>query len=934
MAKIFTTPRVRLKQTSLGVVSLAALSAAMGAAPAAAQSSTVQSSQAVKFSVDAQALDRTIREIGEQSGAQIVLYTEDTKGMRASRLEGDYTVEQALDVVLKDTNLEYRRVNDRTIAVAPSVRFAFADAGDDFREDALVRVSQILSEDASDQSSDSDERGSTTLEIDTIVVTGTNIKGVENPTVPVTSFSRDEILNSGRTSLADFTRLIPQNLGLTTPIGSFNPGASQFDVSNGLEGTAVDLRGLGPGSTVTLLNGRRVASSSGDGFVDIGAIPTSIIDSVHVLADGASPIYGADAVGGVFNIVTRQDFEGVELNVRGGSVTNGGKRDYQASATAGVNWESGSGVLSVSHENEGKLLFSERDYLGDASRPIFVSGTSVPDQLKTSVYASANQQVTDKLKFQVDGVFTVRDSFLRNVFDNEPYEVNVKSTFISSRLEYELTDGLFVEAFGDYSVNDGETESRNSIFTSYIDKLWVGELRLGGELFSIAGRDISGALGAQFRQEGFDRTRTRTGVEGPSSFDVASDRHSYAFYGEALVPVATLENRIPLVRRLELSLAARYEEYKDLGGDLTPKIGVYWETLPGLSFRGGYSQSFRAPTQDELFGTKSIIFTGWDNPGLGPDAADPRLQNGLVYGAGLDGSNPDLETEQADVWNIGIDAEPEFIQGLSFGVTYFNINYKNRVFDVSPFRVAGVSSFGFPPFPEFRPLLDVSPDPAEIQGYLDDPDIFVSNSFRFVEVERGDPTLITPVAEDVVVLARGGFQNTSVSTVRGLDFYLDYGFDAPVGEVDFSLNGTYLIDNLFKLSDVAEEVDRLDLVYRPLDLRLRATAAWSHNGFTALGSVNFAGSYFDDVNEPELDDGGNVIPRPVDSWTTVDVGVSYDFGAAGFDGFLNGMRVALNVTNVFDQDPPRVANERGFNYDTANADPLGRYVSASLTKAF
>ncbi|MEQ8936596.1 MAG: TonB-dependent receptor plug domain-containing protein, partial [Amphiplicatus sp.] len=184
---------------------------------------------------------------------------------------------------------------------------------------------------AQDEDDESDEKKK-----DEIVVTGTNIRGVENPTVPVISFSREDIDLSGATNLEQFSRIIPQNLATQSSETLF--GGNDSTRIRQLNVTGFDLRGLGAGATLTLINGRRTANSGGAGFVDISAIPFAAIQSIDVLTDGASAIYGADAVAGVVNILTRRDFEGVDITASVAGVTEGNKRDYDVAVTGGHNW--------------------------------------------------------------------------------------------------------------------------------------------------------------------------------------------------------------------------------------------------------------------------------------------------------------------------------------------------------------------------------------------------------------------------------------------------------------------------------------------------------------------------------------------------------------------------------------------------------------------
>ena len=136
-----------------------------------------------------------------------------------------------------------------------------------------------------------------------IIVTGSRIRGARNPS-PLIEVGREAMKDSGRTTVADVIRSIPQNFG-----GGQNPGLG-FNVpqSSGADvggGSSVNLRGLGSDATLTLLDGRRLAYSAALQSVDISAIPFGAIERIEIVPDGASTIYGSDAVAGVVNVILR-----------------------------------------------------------------------------------------------------------------------------------------------------------------------------------------------------------------------------------------------------------------------------------------------------------------------------------------------------------------------------------------------------------------------------------------------------------------------------------------------------------------------------------------------------------------------------------------------------------------------------------------------------
>lgn len=162
--------------------------------------------------------------------------------------------------------------------------------------------------------------------LDAVTVTGTNLRGVDLAEAqPVQVIDAVKIERLGLASIGDVLKLISETGGGTGNFSTATSGALQADSPAGMAGAS--LRGLGAGSTLTLVNGRRVAASSfsngvrSENFVDINAIPMAAVERIEVLSAGASAIYGADAVAGVINVVLRQSFDGVRTAVSVGDST-------------------------------------------------------------------------------------------------------------------------------------------------------------------------------------------------------------------------------------------------------------------------------------------------------------------------------------------------------------------------------------------------------------------------------------------------------------------------------------------------------------------------------------------------------------------------------------------------------------------------------------
>lgn len=177
-----------------------------------------------------------------------------------------------------------------------------------------------------------------------IIVTGSHIRGGVSAGSALQIIDRKDIDLSGLGTAAQVLHSLPQNFrgGINEEV---REGAEVF--TNRFSGATVNLRGLDSDATLVLLNGHRLPSGGlRGGFTDISVIPLAAIERVEVLTDGASAVYGADAVAGVVNFVLKSDYEAIESRARYGSVTEGSLDDYQLSQSIGRRWQNG-GILAA-----------------------------------------------------------------------------------------------------------------------------------------------------------------------------------------------------------------------------------------------------------------------------------------------------------------------------------------------------------------------------------------------------------------------------------------------------------------------------------------------------------------------------------------------------------------------------------------------------------
>lgn len=204
--------------------------------------------------------------------------------------------------------------------------------------------------------------------VERIEVTGSRIKRNDlEGASPVSVISRDDIAKSGFSNLQQIMERNP-----ATGVGTFSTrGNSQDSTANG--GAAISLRGFGSDATLVLINGRRVSTSAfaeniANSFVDINSIPVAAIERVEILKDGASAVYGSDAVAGVVNIILRKDYEGAEVSLSHGGTTGPSYDETAASFVWGAQTDTASATLILDYFKNTSITGAEMGRFGTANQ--------------------------------------------------------------------------------------------------------------------------------------------------------------------------------------------------------------------------------------------------------------------------------------------------------------------------------------------------------------------------------------------------------------------------------------------------------------------------------------------------------------------------------------------------------------------------------------
>lgn len=208
-------------------------------------------------------------------------------------------------------------------------------------------------------------------QVEAVVVTGSRIRRTDfNSPDPIQVISAEQAQLRGTVDTSEILQTA------TTASGSYqiNNQLSGYVTTGGPGGNSVSLRGLGANRTLVLLNGRRAGPAGTGGTVgpfDLNVIPSSIVDHVEVLKSGASSVYGSDAVAGVVNIITKKNFDGLELNAYGTAPFHKGGEVYRLNAAAGKNFDRGYINGAVDYYRQEPLRNRQRSYTACAQDYLF-----------------------------------------------------------------------------------------------------------------------------------------------------------------------------------------------------------------------------------------------------------------------------------------------------------------------------------------------------------------------------------------------------------------------------------------------------------------------------------------------------------------------------------------------------------------------------------
>lgn len=973
-------------------------STAGGTQPRPAEVESHDDTGFTRFAIDASSLSGALLQFSRQSGQPIVFSDRMTRHLPAAPLIGGYGPREALDTLLEGSGLAWELIDGRIIAVYR------LDCGRDPCDSPRQTVSR----------NPVYEPGIEETYVYGSRLTGSRIRRTNyTGTAPVDVFRAPDIELSGAQSLGELLKFVPAVVGNSTSTA----------IANGGDGTAsVTLRGLPASNTLILINGRRVANDGLAGeSVDLNSIPPAAVERVEILKDGASAIYGSDAIAGVVNVIMKQDFRGLlaetfygladqgDLETRtntlqyGTGLPNGSlflsasvydqepifSRDRAVSASADTRAIGGTDLRSSATPNARvtlpggpALIATGNGYRPAGPEDLFdyqAFTTAVVPMERASLYGNITydftEQVTGLLEFtylETDATATLAPTPVFTAF--EQTDLTVSADNIYNPFGRDITDvrrrlvefperrqrnesqvtRFVASAEGLYDVwnwDVGYTWSRSEATQvtqnlvradrlqralgpaagcrgatidgcTPVDLLGpagsispdqVGYIRADGEVsgyteLSSLSLNVSNALlhlptgrgdvafGVEYRQESTDKRPdtllANTATLGATNFEATRGRRKITeFYVESMLPVwrSTAE-----AVALHIEGALRHSNYSDFGDSTNPKLGLLLQLGPNLLLRAGYARGFRAPSLNELYEGEAEEQSFIDDPCTRPGnaatlpgcngQADPSRNQFLT----VQGGNPALEPETSNGYSAGFVWSPEALESLRLSVDLFQVEQEDVVSSSAQFIVRQNAMFGS--FSE-----DVTRD------------------------EMGN-----------LVLVRATNINVGQRLVRGADLGLTYHFPRDRwGQFSLSGNATYLKDYLARTDAAAPEIDFTgtfrDEASEGLggipEWKWQMGLRWHKNRWRASADLHH-------VSAMEELLPGTDLTRTIDSWTVMDMQLSYTFNV------LEGLRVSLGVDNAFDEEAPLAASAFNDNIDGRSHELKGRYWYTRLSQRF
>lgn len=813
------------------------------------------------FHLPSQPLGEALLAIGKATNTEILFRPQDVEGVTAPAIDGHYSVEQAVRSAIGNAGLT-PEIKDGSI---------------------FIRGRSTISGTDPQQTTD-------------IVVTGTRIQG-GSVASPVIQLSQQRMRDEGLQSLSDVLRSIPQNFaGGQMPGIGLNASGSSDETG----GASLNLRGIGADATLTLLDGHRLPYSGDSQAIDISSIPFLAVDRIEIVPDGASALYGSDAVAGVGNIILKRDYVGLTASSDWGGSTDGGDNSQRYALLAGTRWRNGSVTAAYEYARNTPILAEDRSYTRDLNPGAWL----YPAQHHNNASIVLRQDIADNLTFTADAIYDARASEQRYAIDQrgqyllDGIDRTIKdhAFTITPSLKWHVSPAWSIELSGSY----GQDHSR-LVQNQYFDNAAIyttricfcnasssAELSASGPIFSLPGGDVDVAFGGGYRDNSFHQT----------NFEIDVSQKTYYGYGEIDLPFVSPAMDIRWIRKLLATAAIRYERYPGIDDVLIPKFGLIYSPSADLDIKGSWGKSFKAPTlYQRYYAANTGLYTAQMLGGTGYPATATVLET--------DGGNPDLKPERATTWSATVSLHPVAVPGLHVEATGFGIVYRDRVITPIGYLTLALSD------PIYADLVQYDPSDADKASTVAAG--LAAGGFVNATSAPYDPA-------NVVAIVRNNNVNAARQSIHGVDVSIDYSWRMSArSSLLLTANGTYL-DSDQKRSALQPVLPLAGTIFNPPHFRGRAGVTFKNDNVTLSSFLTYVGGVRDVrySSEPHV--------RSMTSWD-----LSAHYRLPDFK-FARAAEIGVGIDNVTNAKPGTIAITGAYQtaYDTTNYSPFGRAITGSL----
>jgi iron complex outermembrane receptor protein len=426
-------------------------------------------------------------------------------------------------------------------------------------------------------------------------------------------------------------------------------------------------------------------------------------------------------------------------------------------------------------------------------------------------------------------------------------------------------------------------------------------VKFDGPLFDLPAGTVRMAVGGEVHHDemAYYENRNNSTPDNSTIFHIDNSsakptRTVRSVYAEGQVPLVGVGAGVPMVNRVDLSVALRSDDYSDFGRSTNPRVGLDWTLVPGSKVYASYGKAFRAPTLGDLDPVNAGLINVVDRV-----MADGKTSiHGLVLLGGRDGLKP----ETATISTLGTAFKPAFAPGLSVTVDYFNVDYKNRILtpgnDTAIFQKSELASY-----------LNTAPTPAQVAALL------TASTFTGSASEP---------AGGIKFIQDGRRYNAGVVKTSGIDLTTRYDWRTALGKLNAGVTANYVLSYKQQFTPTTPVVDGLlNTLNNPMRLRARAEFGWAGENARANLFANYTNAYTNNTLA--------TLPK-VASSTTWDLTAQYDIGKL-IGGSFKELRASVSAQNLFDRDPPYVQNST-LAFDPQNFSAIGRLVSFTVSTKF